>query len=234
VHRSKWVLESIFGKPPPPPPADVLPDHQGSSAPDGQKMSLRAKLEAHREPPAALPVTARSIRSASRLRPLRHRRPLRTVENVSDGEGANPTIDASGELPDGRTFADADEARRNCWSRRPRPFHRRLQRNSRPHPLRRGMTADRKLLTEVAITEQSPGLPPGNADPRPRAQRSLFRSADMFSSESDSLLHHRATEATEKNLSLCGLCGEYLCLSCLFADGSGMKASLLYLALLVR
>ncbi len=31
----------------------------------------------------------------------------RTEEAVRDGAGANPKIDASGELPDGRTFADA-------------------------------------------------------------------------------------------------------------------------------
>src|SRR5205807_9621195 len=32
----------------------------------------------------------------------------RTEEVVRDGSGENPKVDASGELPDGRTFADAD------------------------------------------------------------------------------------------------------------------------------
>ena len=49
VHRGKWVLESIIGKPPPPPPANVPPI--GTSAANQPKKSLRAKLEAHREDP---------------------------------------------------------------------------------------------------------------------------------------------------------------------------------------
>ena len=47
VHRGKWILESIIGKPPPPPPANVPAIK--TSAPAEQKTTLRAKLEAHRE-----------------------------------------------------------------------------------------------------------------------------------------------------------------------------------------
>ena len=46
VHRGKWVLESIFNKPPPPPPANVKPIEP---TPAGQpKATLRMKLEAHK------------------------------------------------------------------------------------------------------------------------------------------------------------------------------------------
>src|SRR5260370_5957180 len=47
VHRGKWVLESIVGRPPTPPPANVPAIK--TSAPTEPKTTLRAKLEAHRE-----------------------------------------------------------------------------------------------------------------------------------------------------------------------------------------
>jgi hypothetical protein len=46
VHRGKWVLESIIGKPPPPPPANV-PAIEPTPA-NQPKATLRMKLEAHK------------------------------------------------------------------------------------------------------------------------------------------------------------------------------------------
>ena len=105
VHRGKWILESILGKAPPPPPANVPAIK--SSAPDQPKTSLRAKLEAHRQDPncAACHRKIDPLGLAfDNYDAIGH---WRTVEAVSDGAGANPALDPSGVLPDGRKFADA-------------------------------------------------------------------------------------------------------------------------------
>jgi len=105
VHRGKWVLESLYGKPPPPPPpnvGDIKP-----TPPNQPKTTLRAKLEAHRS-------DANCAACHRKIDPLGLAFDnydaigrWRTEEAVRDGAGENPKIDASGELPDGRTFADA-------------------------------------------------------------------------------------------------------------------------------
>jgi mono/diheme cytochrome c family protein len=105
VHRGKWVLESLYGKPPPPPPpnvGDIKP-----TPPNQPKTSLRAKLEAHRN-------DANCAACHRKIDPLGLAFDnydaigrWRTEEAVRDGAGEDPKIDARGELPDGRTFADA-------------------------------------------------------------------------------------------------------------------------------
>ena len=105
VHRGKWILESMLGKAPPPPPANV--PALKSSASDQPKTSLRAKLEAHRQDPncAACHRKIDPLGLAfDNYDAIGH---WRTVEAVSDGAGANPALDPSGVLPDGRKFADA-------------------------------------------------------------------------------------------------------------------------------
>lgn len=105
VHRGKWILESILGKAPPPPPANVPAIK--TSAPNEPKTSLRAKLEAHRSDPNCA-VCHRKIDplglAFDNYDAIGH---WRTVETVSDGAGADPRIDSSGVLPDGRKFTDA-------------------------------------------------------------------------------------------------------------------------------
>jgi len=110
VHRGKWLYESILGKAIPPPPANV--PAISTAAPTAPKTSLREKLAAH---------TTEAMCAAC------HRKidPLglafenydaigrwRTEEAVRDGAGANPKVDPSGELIDGRRFADAKAFKR--------------------------------------------------------------------------------------------------------------------------
>ena len=104
VHRGVWVLEAIVGKPPPPPPANV--PAIGSGMKDQPKQSLRAKLEAHR-------ADDRCASCHAKIDPLGlafdHYDAIgrwRTEETVQEGSGANPAIDASGSLVDGRHFDD--------------------------------------------------------------------------------------------------------------------------------
>lgn len=95
VQRGKWVLENLLGTPPPPPPPDV-PSLEAHSK-DGKSLTMRQQMEAHR----ANPICASCH---SRMDPIGF-----SLENY-DGVGAyrskdsgNP-IDASGKMPDGKTF----------------------------------------------------------------------------------------------------------------------------------
>ena len=95
VARGKWILENLLGTPPPPPPPDVpaLQPH-GS---DG-KLTLRQAMEQHRANPTCAVCH-------TRMDPIGF-----ALENynavgkwrVLDDTGA--TIDATGVLPDGKTF----------------------------------------------------------------------------------------------------------------------------------
>ncbi|MBS1823874.1 MAG: DUF1592 domain-containing protein [Acidobacteria bacterium] len=105
VHRGVWVMESIFGKSPPPPPANVDPIATNPAAP---KATLREKLEAHIH-------DANCASCHGKIDPLglafenydaigRWR-----TEEVTDGTGSNPKVKASGKLPDGREYQDAED-----------------------------------------------------------------------------------------------------------------------------
>ncbi len=107
VHRGVWVSEAIFGKTPPPPPANVDPIEP--NPPDSPKSTIRQKLEAH----------AKNANCASCHRSID---PLglafdqfdavgqwRTHERVEKGTGANPPVNPSSKMPDGRAFSDAEQ-----------------------------------------------------------------------------------------------------------------------------
>ena len=110
VHRGKWVLESFIGKPPPPPPANVPPIEP--APPTAPKTTLRAKLEAHKSDAncAACHLKIDPLGLAFENYDAIGR--WRTEEAQRDGVGANPKLDPSGELNDGRKFADADGLKR--------------------------------------------------------------------------------------------------------------------------
>lgn len=106
VHRGVWVLESIIGRPPPPPPANVPAIE--TPPPTAPKTSLRAKLEAHKQDAncAACHLKIDPLGLAfENYDAIGH---WRTEEKQRDGAGANPKVDPSGELNDGRKFSDAD------------------------------------------------------------------------------------------------------------------------------
>lgn len=151
VHRGVWVLESILNKPPPPPPANV-PALATPSA-KRNKTTVRKKLEQHR---ADLNCAA----CHQRIDPLGLAFDnydaigrWRTVETVRDGTGSDPKIDASGELIDGRKFADAKGLKKLLLDDTDKfavAFFEKLA----TYALRRGMTfGDRAELKKLA--EQS-------------------------------------------------------------------------------
>ncbi|HLY73968.1 MAG TPA: DUF1585 domain-containing protein, partial [Planctomycetota bacterium] len=74
----------------------------------------------------------------------------RTVEAVRDGSGDNPKVDASGELPDGRKFADAAEFKKLLLAEIDK-FNAAFIEKLATYALRRGMTVDdRPELAELA------------------------------------------------------------------------------------
>ena len=95
VQRGKWILENLLGSPPPPPPADV-PDLKPKSH-DGRLLTMREQLDMHRANPICASCHVR-------MDPIGF-----ALENY-DGIGkwrtkdAGSTIDASGKLPNGKTF----------------------------------------------------------------------------------------------------------------------------------
>ncbi|MDB6175798.1 MAG: hypothetical protein JWL59_5109 [Chthoniobacteraceae bacterium] len=148
VHRGKWVLESIVGKAPPPPPANVPAIK--TSAPNQPKASLRSKLEAHRDD-ANCAACHRKIDplglAFENYDAIGH---WRIEEVVRDGAGENPLLDASGELPDGRRFANAAELKK-LMAADINKFAVVLSEKLATYALRRGMTfADRAELKQIA------------------------------------------------------------------------------------
>lgn len=110
VKRGKWILEQILGAPPPPPPPGV------PELPSGREVALsgtlRQRMEQHRSDPSC----AACHRS---MDPLGF-----GLENY-DGIGAWRTreyqfsIDATGELPDGRKFDGPKELKKILLDRSP-------------------------------------------------------------------------------------------------------------------
>lgn len=107
VHRGVWVSEAIFGRTPPPPPANV--DAIEPNPPDEPKATIREKLSAHAQH-ASCAACHRSIDPYGlAFDEYDAIGQWRTHEKVESGTGRDPAVNASGQLPDGRRFANAAE-----------------------------------------------------------------------------------------------------------------------------
>ncbi|MEC8510989.1 MAG: DUF1592 domain-containing protein [Planctomycetota bacterium] len=94
VKRGKWVLDVLLGAAPPPPPpgVDSLPEDGSVTGEDGEELSLRERFELHRADPSCAACHARMD-------------PIGFGLEAYDAVGAlREGVDATGELPDGRTF----------------------------------------------------------------------------------------------------------------------------------
>ena len=155
VHRGVWMLESIIGKPPPPPPANV--PALNTPAPDAPKTTVREKLEQHRADPNCtachrkidpLGVAFDNYDAIGRWR---------TVETVPSGTGEDPKLDPSGELYDGRKFADAAGLRKLLLDDTDK-FAAAFTEKLATYALRRGMNfSDRTMLRHVASQAKAEG-----------------------------------------------------------------------------
>ena len=101
VLRGKWILENILNDPPPPPPPDI-PNLDVTNV--GISLSLRQQLEAHR----ANAICASCHR---KMDPLGFG--LANYDAIGGWQSMDGKfpIDASGTLPDGRTFSGAEGLR---------------------------------------------------------------------------------------------------------------------------
>jgi hypothetical protein len=106
VHRGVWVSESIFGRSPPPPPANVEPIPTNPvTAP---KATLRMKLEAHIHDERCATCHAKIDPLGLAFENFDAIGRWRTVEKT-DGVGADPAVDPTGKMVDGRPYSTPEE-----------------------------------------------------------------------------------------------------------------------------
>lgn len=110
VWRGVWVLENMLGEriPPPPPNAGEIPQLTAA----GRPTTIRARMEQHRQVPACATCHNKIDPLGFALENFRGDGGWATQE--ANGWGGSirpndPVIDASGRLPDGRTFKDVQE-----------------------------------------------------------------------------------------------------------------------------
>jgi Protein of unknown function (DUF1592)/Protein of unknown function (DUF1588)/Protein of unknown function (DUF1585)/Protein of unknown function (DUF1595) len=95
VLRGRWLLETLLGAPPPPPPPDVPPLKENGA--DGERHSVRERLDAHRRNPGCAVCHVRMDPLGFSLENFDALGKWRTT---SDGVA----VDASASLPDGSRF----------------------------------------------------------------------------------------------------------------------------------
>lgn len=107
VHRGVWLSEVLLNKTPPPPPANVDPIEP--VPPEGEKITVRQRLEVHA-------TDANCASCHAKIDPLgfawEHYDAIgqwRERELVPTGKGQDPLVEAASEMPDGRAFKDANE-----------------------------------------------------------------------------------------------------------------------------
>ena len=139
VHRGVWLSEAMFNKTPPPPPANV--DAIEPVPPEGDKLTIRQRLAAHAENTSC----AACHRSIDPLGFAFDQYDAigqwRTHERVEGGKGKDPLVDASGVMPDGREFSDANQFKRLLLEDRDK-FLRAFIEHLSTYALRRVLTVD--------------------------------------------------------------------------------------------
>ncbi len=107
VHRGVWVSEAIFGKTPPPPPPNVQPIEPTPT--DKPKATVRMQLEAHGSNATCASCHRKIDPFGFAFDNYDAIGRWRTEEIVPNGKGANPPVNASGTLPDGRAYQGPEE-----------------------------------------------------------------------------------------------------------------------------
>jgi hypothetical protein len=110
VHRGAYLSEAIFARTPPPPPPNVDPLEPVKS--DEPKTTIRSQLEAHATTPTCVSCHAKIDPLGLAFENFDAIGRWRETERVEGGLGDDPPVDASGVLPDGRTFAGPTEFKR--------------------------------------------------------------------------------------------------------------------------
>jgi hypothetical protein len=140
VIRGKYILQNILNSPPPPPPPDVPALDEGSV---GKSASLRQQMEKHRADPACASCH-------SKMDPLGFG--LENYDGIGkwrtqDGQFA---VDATGTLPNGKTFSNPAEMRATLKSQLPQ-FARCMVEKMLTYSLGRGIgPSDRRTVDQIA------------------------------------------------------------------------------------
>lgn len=147
VHRGVWLSESIFGRSPPPPPANVDPIQPNPlTAP---KATIRMKLAAHVHDPRCASCHKNIDPLGMAFDNYNAIGEWRTREKV-EGTGDDPLVNASGVLPDGRSFANVREFKQLLLADLD-TFNQAFVEKLAVYGMRRTMTVDdREKLKEIA------------------------------------------------------------------------------------
>ncbi len=148
VHRGIWISEVMLGKTPPPPPPNV--DAIEPNPVDEPKATIRQKLAAHIADPSCASCHAKIDPLGLAFDNYDAIGRWRTEEVVQHGTGAHPPVDASGQLPDGRTFDGAAEFKRLLASNED-AFAAAFTEKLANYALRRAMTVDDREHLEAIV-----------------------------------------------------------------------------------
>ena len=107
VHRGVWVSETIFAKTPPAPPPNVEPLEP--TPVNKPKATVRMQLEAHTTHATCAACHARIDPLGFAFDNFDALGRWRTEEVMKSGQGANPIVNASGTMADGRAYKSAEE-----------------------------------------------------------------------------------------------------------------------------
>jgi len=107
VHRGVWLSEVILNKTPPPPPANVDPIEP--VPPEGDKVTVRKRLEVHATDANCASCHANIDPYGFAWDNYDAIGQWREREQVPKGKGEDPVVDASGVMPGGRSFQNANE-----------------------------------------------------------------------------------------------------------------------------
>ncbi|MED5281775.1 MAG: DUF1588 domain-containing protein, partial [Verrucomicrobiota bacterium] len=141
VHRGVWLSETIFNKTPPPPPANVDPIEP--VPPEGEKVTIRQRMEAHTRDPNCAACHKSIDPLGLAFDQYDAIGQWRTHEHIPTGVGKNPPVDASGTLTDGRKFNGSVEFKKLLLDDRDR-FARAFIEHLCTYALRRVLTVDDK------------------------------------------------------------------------------------------
>ena len=141
VHRGVWLSETIFNKTPPPPPANVDPIEP--VPPEGEKITIRQRMEAHTRDPNCAACHKSIDPLGLAFDQYDAIGQWRTHEHIPTGVGKNPPVDASGNLTDGREFNGSVEFKKLLLDDRDR-FARAFIEHLCTYALRRVLTVDDK------------------------------------------------------------------------------------------
>ena len=150
VHRGVWLSETIFNKTPPPPPANVDPIEP--VPPEGEKITIRQRMEAHTKDPNCAACHKSIDPLGLAFDQYDAIGQWRTHEHIPTGVGKNPPVDASGTLTDGRTFNGSVEFKELLLDDRDR-FARAFIEHLCTYALRRVLTVDDKEDVSNILSE---------------------------------------------------------------------------------